>query len=135
MYIANKKIPVLRNSIFVLDGDQNKALKNNKCPRVLLLPGDKRPENIFYEFLRGLPTNDNFWGRTGQYTQQFCFRDLANISDNRDIMKNWFRSQSPYWGRGCSKLFNQWKKRNESIVNDFRDEFNKTLDKIIKNKD
>ena len=136
VYIANKKIPVLRDSIFILDADQNKALKNNKCPRVLLLPGDKRPENIFYEFLRGLPANDTtFWGGTGQYTPQFCFRDLPSISNDRVIMKKWFRSQVPYWGRGCSKLFNRWKKSNEDIVKDFRGEFEKTFDKIIKNKD
>lgn len=132
VYIANKKIPVLRDSIFVLDGDQNKSLKNNKCPRVLLLPGGKRPENIFYELLRGLPANDNFWGKTGGYTQQVCFRDLATISDNRDVMKNWFRCQSIHWGRGCSKLFNRWKKENEKLVKEFRTEFEKTLGQLSK---
>lgn len=135
VYIANKKIPVLQNSIFILDGDQNKALKNNKCPRVLLLPEDKRPEDIFYGFLRNLHANDIFWGRTGHYTQQVCFRDLANISDSRDTMKKWFRNQAGYWGRGCSKLFNRWKKDNEKSADDFKKEFEKTLDKIIKNKD
>lgn len=132
VYIANKKIPVLQDSIFVLDGDQNKALKNNKCPRVLLLPGDKRPENIFYEFLRSIPANDIFWGKVGEYTQQICFRDLVTISNDREIMKKWFRNQSPFWGRGCSKLFNRWKKDNKGIIKEFVKEFQKTLDSISK---
>lgn len=128
--LANKKIPDLRGSIFVLDGDQNKALKRNKCPRVLLLPNEKRPENIFYEFLRGLPADDGFWSGTGQYTQQVCFRNLATISNDRITMKKWFKSQSTYWGRGCSKLFNRWKRENEAVVNNFRAEFIRTLEKI-----
>ncbi len=94
-----------------------------------MLPGGKRTEDIFYEFLRDLPANDPFWGGTGQYTQQVCFRNLANISDNREIMKKWFMFQAQYWGSGCSKLFNRWKKENEDIVERFRDEFEKTLDK------
>lgn len=130
--IANKKIPTLKDSIFVLDGDQGKALKNNECPRVLLLPNNKRPENIFYEFLRGIPANDYFWGRIGTYTQQLCFRNLSAISNNREVMKKWFRDQAPYWGRGCSKLFNRWKKVNKNETDAFVEEFQQTLDKILK---
>ncbi|MBI2451738.1 hypothetical protein HYV50_01510 [Candidatus Pacearchaeota archaeon] len=47
-------------------------------------------------------------------------------------MKRWFRNQADYWGRGCSRLFNRWKKENEKSVDDFKEEFEKTLDKIIK---
>ena len=132
VYIANKKIPILKNSIFILDGDQNQALRNNKCPRVLLLPDNKRPEDIFYDFLRNLPANDGFWGGTGNYTQQFCFRDLPNKNNNREIMKKWFRNQTSFWGRGCSKLFNRWKNDNRDITDEFSKEFQKTLDKILK---
>jgi len=130
VYIANKKIPVFKNSIFVLDGDQNSALRNNKCPRVLLLPSDKRPEDIFYIFLRKLPANDSFWGGTGGYTQQVCFRDLPNINNDREVMKNWFRNQSQYWRKGCSKLFNRWKRNNQQLAENFKKEFENTLKKI-----
>jgi hypothetical protein len=132
VFIANKKIPVLKTSIFILDGDQNKSLRNNKCPRVLLLPGNKRPEDIFYEYLRNLPANDSFWGSTGNYTQQVCFKDLPTISHDRNVMKNWFKMQSQFWGRGCAKLFNRWKKDNSQIVIEFKKEFEKTLDYAIK---
>ncbi|MCF7871336.1 MAG: ATP-binding protein [Candidatus Omnitrophica bacterium] len=121
--IANKKIPVFKNSIFVLDGDQNKTLKRNRCPRVILLPGDTRPENIFHEFLTNLLPNDEFWESTGGYTKQFCFRDCPRIHNDRKVMKNWFNNQVPQWGRGCSKLFNRWKKEYPVEANQFKAEF------------
>lgn len=121
--IANKRIPVFRGSIFVLDGDQNKALKRNKCPRVILLPGEDRPENVFYKFLRKLSPNDKFWERTGGYTKQFCFRDRPQIDRDRNVMKRWFNTQKPYWGRGGSKLFNRWKEIIPVLANAFRAEF------------
>lgn len=130
--IANKKIPVLKNSIFVLDGDQNRSLKRNRCPRVLLLPGNSRPEDVFYNFLRTLQGNDAFWGGTGGYTQQVCFRNQPSISTDRQVMKNWFVAQSQYWGRGCSKLFNRWKKDNNSTVENFKVEFEETLEQMLK---
>jgi len=121
--IANKRIPVFSRSIFVLDGDKKASLKRNKCPRVILLPGKDRPENIFHEFLRKLPPNDDFWGQAGGYTQQLCFKDHPNINQDRNVMKRWFNGQAPYWGRGCSKLFNRWKELNPVIADTFRAEF------------
>jgi hypothetical protein len=121
--IANKRILVFNRSIFVLDGDQNKALKKNKCPRIILLPGPNRPENIFYEFLRSLPRDDRFWGPVGGYTQQLCFRDQPHINSDRNVMKEWFRCQKTNWGRGCSRLFNRWKEANPVVVNTFKAEF------------
>lgn len=121
--IANKRISVFYRSIFVLDGDQNRALKRNKCPRVTLLPGQNRPENIFYEFLRNLPPDDKFWGSAGGYTQQFCFRDQPRINSDRNVMKRWFNSQRPHWRRGCSKLFNRWKEANPVLADTFKAEF------------
>jgi len=130
--IANKKIPVFRESIFVLDGDKNSALKNNRCPRVILLPGGERPENIFYHFLKKLPMDDKFWGNSGGYTKQFCFKDQSSSSDNRDVMKRWFSCQIPYWGRGGSKLFSRWKEDNLSLANEFKNEFEKII-KLLTN--
>lgn len=121
--LANKRIPVFCRSIFVIDGDQNQALKRNKCPRVILLPGKNRPENIFHDFLEKLPPDDKFWGTAGGYTKQFCFRDQPNINTDRNVMKRWFNNQKLYWGRGCSKLFNRWKEANPVLANTFKAEF------------
>jgi len=117
--IANKKIPLLNKCVFVLDGDQQGSMRNNRCPRVVLLPGNERPENIFYNYLRALPADDTFWGGFGMYNQQLCFRDLPVISTEREVMKRWFRDQEKYWGRGASRLFNKWKRDNESTVTKF----------------
>ena len=96
------------------------------------MPGDSRPEDVFYNFLRTLQGNDAFWGGTGGYTQQVCFKNQPSISTDRHVMKNWFVEQSQYWGRGCSKLFNRWKKDNDSTVKDFKLELEETLEQILK---
>lgn len=121
--LANKKIPVFKNTIFVLDGDKGHAYKRNKCPRVSLLPGNKSPERHFYDYLKGLPQDHAFWGGVGGYTKQFCFKDRLNPSDNAEDMKRWFNGQRPHWGKGCSKLFKQWKKDNSKVSAEFCDEF------------
>jgi energy-coupling factor transporter ATP-binding protein EcfA2 len=128
--IANKRIPLFYRSIFVLDGDQEQALKRNRCPRVILLPGQNRPENIFHEFLRNLPPDDKLWGPVGGYTQQFCFRDQPNINPDRNVMKEWFNNQKRYWGRGCSKLFNRWKEANPVLADTFKAEFEDIIKKL-----
>jgi hypothetical protein len=133
VYIANKKIPVFKRSIFVLDGDQGRKLKDNKCPRVITLPGQQRPEDIFYNYLKNdLPANDKFWDRTGGYTQQVCFRDCPTISTDRNIMKNWFRAQMPYWGSGGSRLFNRWKEDNAEVTVKFKEDFGKLLETVFR---
>lgn len=127
--IANKKIPIFKTSIFILDGDQQgRALRNNKSPRVINLPGDTRPENIFYSFLKNLPANDSFWGGTGEYTQQVCFKDRPTISTNRTEMKNWFLSQKPHWGQGCTRLFNRWEHANKELADAFVHKFQELME-------
>ncbi len=128
--LANKNIPIFKKSIFVLDGDQVKASQNNKCPRIILLPGDVSPERLFFSYLKSLPKDDKFWGQTGGYTNQVCFRDLQKISTDRTIMKKWMISQKKYLGRGYGKLFNRWKKDNSELVLDFRNKFEEILIKI-----
>jgi predicted ATP-dependent endonuclease of OLD family len=134
--LSQKKVPVFKRSIFVLDGDKSSSLKNSRCPRIIFLPGNERPENVFYKFLGGLDPDDEFWGGVGGYTKQVCFRDCPEIHPDRNVMKEWFRNQKPYWGsRGCSKLFNRWKKINPEAVIQFRTNFLNILDKLHRNSD
>lgn len=128
--IANKKIPVFKNTIFILDGDKRGAFKRNNCPRVALLPGSTSPERHFYDYLKSLPQDHGFWGELGGYTKQVCFRDRANPSDNAGDMKRWFDSQKPHFGKGCSKLFKQWKKDNPAVHLSFYSEFEAILKQI-----
>ena len=130
--LASKKIPIFRNSIFVLDGDMS-AAQQGRCPHVISLPGGERPENIFYKFLKILPQNDAFWGGVGRYTKQVCFRDAPRIeSADRRNMKDWFNSQGRHWGRGYSKLFNRWKEENSTEADVFKNEFDKIIQQIRK---
>lgn len=131
--LSTKKVPVFKRSIFVLDGDKCSSLRNNRCPTIVFLPGKERPEDVFYKFLDSLAPDDDFWGGVGGYTKQVCFRDRPEIHPDRKIMKEWFRDQKPYWGsRGCSKLFNRWKKNNLEAVAQFRKDFSAILTKFDK---
>ena len=128
--MANKKIPVFRDTIFVLDGDAGKSFKNNNCPRVVLLPGKESPEKIFYDFLKSLK-GDEFWDDFGGYTYQVCFKSRSRKSEDRAVMKSWFKLQKKYLGqRAYSKLFNRWKKDNKQATIKFKEEFIEILSKI-----
>jgi dihydrodipicolinate synthase/N-acetylneuraminate lyase len=52
------------------------------------------------------------------------------ISSDRNVMKNWFRNQSQYWGRGCSRLFNRWKKEHFDEASEIKAEFEEMLKQI-----
>lgn len=126
--LANKKIPVFHKTIFVLDGDKGRALKQNVSPRVISLPGQTSPERFFYDYLKTLPADHAFWGPVGGYTRQVCFKNLSNPSPNSNEMKRWFNEQRPHWGRACARIFNQWKKDNSvASVN-----FSSTFESILK---
>lgn len=133
---ASKKIPPLKRNIFVLDGDQFKTIKKvNKKSKLVLLPGEESPEKLFYDYLQSLDSSDEFWGKTGGYTKQVCFRDLNSISDstNRSVMKEWLKKQKSYCGRGYSKLFNHWKNSHKEEVERFNEDFLKMVSKIEEN--
>ncbi|WP_319508993.1 AAA family ATPase [uncultured Methanolobus sp.] len=128
---AGKKISPLKNSIFVIDGDQfNSIKKTNKNSKLVLLPGKESPEKLFFNYLKSLDAGCDFWGRTGGYTKQVCFRNLNSISDNRVVMKNWLKEQKTYCGRGYSRLFTHWKNSHLKEAETFNDEFIEIVYKI-----
>lgn len=124
IHLINNKVPSFLLNIVVIDGDQKKSKNKN----VLLLPGGKRPENVFYDLLNSLPAQDNFWGSYGGYTKEYFLAHPPNNLDNRTDMKNWFNSNKNYWGRGCNKVINIWKSRNQQQVDDFNKEIKDAVD-------
>jgi len=128
--LANKKIPVFKKTIFVLDGDKGKALKDNVCPRVMVLPGSVSPERFFYDYLKTLPADHTFWGGVGGYTRQVCFKNLPNPSSNSNDMKRWFNEQREQWGRGCARLLNQWRNDNSVAAVNFTSSFETILKQL-----
>jgi len=127
--LVNRRIPDFQCSIIVLDGDQAKRLKKPKPRNVLILPGNDSPEKVFHAYLSQLQRNDKFWGGFGSYTKQVCFKDCL-AAGSRDIMKEWFNCQLPYWGRGAYKLINRWMEDNPKVVEDFRERFTTILNKL-----
>lgn len=128
---ARKRVKFFKESIFVLDGDKTKKIKrSNKCPRIIFLPGDESPEKIFYKFLNTDKANLLFDSELGGFNKRTCFKDLNVISDDRDKMKNWMKSQKKYLGKGYKKLFNMWKINHKKEVEKFNLEFTKIIEKI-----
>lgn len=130
--LARNKLPQFKRCIFVLDGDQRKKVNRRMSNQVVFLPGNERPENIFYKYLKSIDPSDDFWGKTGGYTKQVCFRDCVQISNDRVTMKKWFNNQKPHLGKAYSKLFSRWKADNLDAVSAFNGDFSKLVGIIEK---
>jgi len=136
IHLATKKIKFFQESIFIIDGDKRgKIKKSNKCPRVCFLPDKISPEKVFYNYLKSLPLDAGFWDSgLGEYNYRICFRDLNNISEDRDKMGEWLKNQKNHLGKGYSKLLNHWKQSHLKEVNVFNKEFENILKKIEESK-
>lgn len=130
---ADRKIPEFTNNLIVLDGDINgdskKLKKVKKTKNIICLPGgadNLGPDALMYFFLKTLPNDDNFW-IFGEYEKQMCFSNYPDLNQNnnqeRENFKKWYLEQKPSWHKGCSKLFNRWKKDNAPLVEEFREKF------------
>jgi len=133
--IRKKITPFLfPQSCIVLDGDAlngvNKinwrrvgALKNIVC-----LPGLKRPEAELAEYLydtNKIKDDDSFWTAIdNDYTRQVCFRDytIEEIQGDRVKAKEWFKSQTPFWGKVPCKAIALWSKDHQSEIAKFQTE-------------
>ncbi|MEN6462210.1 MAG: AAA family ATPase [Syntrophomonas sp.] len=132
--LARSDLDEFKTSMFLLDGDQY-----NKLPKafenVALLPGKQSPENMFLNYLESLPEEDEFWAESGMgYTKQH-FYDNHPHSDDRVILKNWFKKERKHWGkRNMSDLYVRWGKDNKQVIADFLDSFQKSFNIIAKRK-
>lgn len=138
--IKKRRVPEFVNSLILLDGD--KLEQTPKLKNVICLPGgdnNSGPDKLLYDFLSELPANDKFWpagsniDNLGEYSKQFCFKDfpketLINKTDRkpRDIYKEWYRSQLPYWGsNSATKAYTRWKQDHSQEVSSFLEDFEK----------
>lgn len=114
--MANSRHPLFKSTNFILDGDCKISYQKRLLPKITFLPGDYKPEKIFYDFIYSLEDNDDFWDTQNNFTHQTCF---GNFQD-RDH-KRWFQdgTNQRFFGRGCSKLFNRWKRSNPNEVDKF----------------
>lgn len=115
--MANSKHPNFKTIKYILDGDCKKQYKNKKVPKTAFLPGEFKPEQVLYNFIYELVDDDSFWDNEINYTHQTCFGKYF-VDKN---YKKWFNDEvnQSHFGRGCSKIFNRWKKDNQTEVEEF----------------
>ena len=120
--LLRKKVPEFSSSIIVLDADtkKHKEFQRAGFKNVVYLPGAEMcPEWAIYDFLKSLPDADPFWSQqTGGYKKGVCFRDFPNVLDVKSA-KDWFASQTPHWGRACSKLMKRYAQVHASDMAQF----------------
>lgn len=126
----NLKNKIFTKFLYILDGDCRKNYITRRAlpPRTMILPGEYRPETIFYNFLYDLSDSDTFWDDANNFTKQTCFVEYRDGQD-KGVVKKWFKDKNivSFFGRGYSRLFNRWKKENIVIVKKFQEDFKKII--------
>jgi predicted ATPase len=128
----SKQLPMLKTAIFVTDGDMADTWES-KPRNLLVLPGGARPETVIYYCLFQMGASDPFWDSIApdSYTRQFAMTSQGGTSlekgDDKDWVKDWYRKQSQYWGRGNQKAFKSWIKDHKEECLEFCKKFVKLL--------
>ena len=129
--VLSTKIPALKDVILVPDGDMAKAW-SNPPGNLLALPGGKRPETLVYQHLYSMNDSDPFWKSINTtYIRQVAIiskgGDSLGKGDDKNWVKQWYKKQSPYWGRGNQKVFKAWVQANKLDCLKFFKKFIKLL--------
>lgn len=140
--LKKSKIPEFTENLIILDGDKSKHSINNK--NVITLPSNVGPDQLLFEFLNGLPDDDEFWPdthTTGSYSKQICFKTYHTPTSStkgelRTFYKNWFKEQSEnkYWGERKLSAFKHWCTCNPNEKDAFNTKFIDTFNYIAKKK-
>jgi len=125
------------NVLFLVDGDVNTSLpKFVKKKNVLALPGNKRPENLLYDYL--IDSSCTFWTEMlegkGMTKQYFITGNGPNsnkyshFEKERKKFSSWFFDHKNEIER--YKMFEHWMKNNKEIVKQFKSEFIKKYNNL-----
>jgi AAA15 family ATPase/GTPase len=125
--IAKSKAFCFGNFIYALDGDCVDDKTISKLKNVIFLPGKKCPETEMYNFLKNLPEDDHFWGGDNFFFKDTCFNGHVTQT-TASGHKQWFSDKRNNFGKGFSKLFNTWKRKNTKSV----EKFSNSLEKAYK---
>ena len=123
--------------LFVVDGDVKISSKSFvKKSNVLALIGEKRPENLLYDYLND--DDCDFWTNkleTQGMTRKYFIVDNGPFSikydhytKERKKFSSWFFEKKDEIVK--YKVFNSWKRANISEVKEFRDEFVKVYNRL-----
>lgn len=136
--VIEAKIPCFTSpeGLVILDGDA-KLVKHyhHVDKKILLLPGDKSPEQEIADWINGLSDQHPFWKSINpNYRKQFCFQHYhyQDLSI-RENAKAWFQSQctKEIWGTKAHKMMKYWKKDHIEEVDTFVADFERMIKKII----
>lgn len=137
--IVRAKLIDISKCLIILDGDKNnqkikRKINNLKTKNISFLPGGYLPEKVLYEYLHNLEETDSFWDNSlGGYDKHKCFSDYPNLNEKEaEKYKKWYSINKVYWGNGCSKLYDRWKKDNNEIVEECCKEFVTKYNSIFK---
>ncbi len=133
------------NTLIVFDGDvtEKQLSKIPKAMReslgnILKLPGEKRPEEILYEYLLSLGPDHEFWSSSAQrvgFTWDY-FNEHGPTSDDykqekeRERYKKWFIDHHQLFE--SIKVIDFWMKDNTALVQKFKEEFRVAFNHIAK---
>lgn len=130
--MAESKNSLFKDVFFILDGDRRKEYESKKLPpRTVILPGNRPPEIIFYDFFYNLDASDSFWIETDSlnFSKQTCFQNYC--ARDLSTAKKWFKEKElkTLFGKGHSRLFDRWRKDNVELVVKFQEEFENVISK------
>lgn len=127
-------------SIVLLDGDARKedsdlkkAVKETDENTIVFLPDRVRPEDVINNFLRNLPPNDIFWTDSNGYTQTVYLQEAMHLTDDREVMKKWWKAELPKWGPNGERVFNRWRDLNPQEAQQVVDRTRSVVRRIVNN--
>lgn len=127
--LAESQLKCFKEFTFIIDGDGSQNPSFKKQNNIVFLPGEERPETVFYKFLKNLSDNDVFWGGDNHFYKDTCFNNFTDARTKTQY-KNWFDANRCYFGKGCSRLFNRWKEDNQVLVDNFNTGITRVLNAI-----
>jgi predicted ATPase len=133
------KVPELKNTIFIPDGDIKWKIKGNE--NILFLPGENRPETLIYDNLKATKANHEFWTKckseSKSYNKQSAITKhkpppIPSTSEEaKKWYKKWYKEQIPFW-RPMEKIaYEKWASDNKSECKEFCQEFLKILNSVL----
>ena len=123
------------NTIIVFDGDVSDDVLGKipqtvreKLNNILLLPGEKRPEEVIYNYIISLPPEHSYWMEAQKVDMSWrYFNENGPMSNRysqgkeREKYKAWFLEHQKVFDN--TGLFNYWKEDNRHVVKLFRENF------------
>ena len=131
------------NTLIIFDGDvkdtqytpAQKRLKE-RLNNIIELPGNKRPEEVIYDYIIGLDSNHPFWKKSSilNFTWQY-FNDNGPMSSkyqnkgtDREKYKSWFEEHVALFD--SLDLYEFWANDNKEEVNKFIESFKLSYNSI-----